>query len=149
MEKKEYKQLARVLTDVILKNVSITKNRGRQGSLFEEPNGLKEKIDLVDRTLEILRIENRYLENKLNIEDVIQGSIKIKGNILHYTEPEKQKNMGSGISPLRLQPKLLLFLLYRHIQKDIQVYDISWSSRDHMSCVSTFDKSGGAAVILQ
>jgi len=81
------------------------------------------KIDLLERTLEILRIENRCLENILPMEKFIQGKIFIKEGYLRYVAPEKYEGMGSGTSPLKLQPKLLLFLLAHH-QNRLTVYDI-------------------------
>ncbi len=124
MKKEEFRQVAKALSGIILNNVKITKGRSHQAALFDESNGLKEKIDLIDRTLEMLRIETRHMENRLKFEDFIQGSARIVGNTLHYTEPEKRINMGSGTAPLRLQSKLLLFLLYRHNQRGLKVYDI-------------------------
>jgi hypothetical protein len=85
---------------------------------------LRDKIDLLDRVLEVLRIEIRHVENKIRFEEFIQGSVGIGEKGLHYVWPEKVKALGSGTVPIRLQPKLLLYLLYRHQRNSIPVYEI-------------------------
>ena len=45
------------------------------------PNDIKSKIDFLERALELLRVENKYLDNNLEFEEFIQGKI--------YYEEEK------------------------------------------------------------
>jgi len=86
-------------------------------------DNINTKIDFLERALELVRIQNKYLENNLDFEEFIFGSISHKDNILNYTSPKRIGYVGSGTRPICLQPKLLLFLLINH-QKAYKVYDI-------------------------
>jgi len=86
-------------------------------------NDITTKIDFLDRALELLRYKNKHLENKLEFEIFIQGQVfKNDGNIA-YTSPEKYLPVDSGTRPIRLQAKLLMFLLLNH-NKSFEVYRI-------------------------
>jgi hypothetical protein len=86
-------------------------------------NNINSKIDFLERALELLRIKNKYLKNNLDFEEFISGSISYENNILNYSSPKKIGYVGSGIRPIRLQPKLLMFLLINH-KRTYQIYDI-------------------------
>ena len=88
-----------------------------------EKNDFNFKLDLLDRTIEMLRIRQRSLKNELRFEDYIQGHICCEGDSLHFTVPETQNLLGSGTNPIQLQPKLLLFLLIYHRER-YRVLDI-------------------------
>ncbi|MFC1792657.1 hypothetical protein ACFL3Q_03620 [Planctomycetota bacterium] len=81
------------------------------------------KLDLLERTIELLRIKKRYLKNDLKFEDYIQSNIFCGSDSIHFALPERSDNLGSGTAPIRLQPKLLLFLLIYH-REEFRVLDI-------------------------
>jgi len=83
----------------------------------------KSKIDFLERALELLRIDNKYLDNKLEFNEFIQGKIFLDDEKLNYETPSRIQSVGAGTKPIRLQPKLLMFLLLNH-KKGYQVYDI-------------------------
>jgi hypothetical protein len=87
------------------------------------PEEMDMKIDLLERTLEVLRIQNKRLENNLPLEEFVQGKIGVGEDRLVYSRPERYRHMGSGTPPIKLQSKLLLFLLIHH-QNHLSVYDI-------------------------
>ena len=88
------------------------------------PNEIQSKIDILDRTIQYLRIKCRYLDNKhRKYEEFIQGQVCIENDSLQYLPPERVINQGSGTKPILLQPKLLIFLLLNH-SKNLKVYDI-------------------------
>ncbi len=72
----------------------------------------------------MLRIEKRQLNNNLAFSDFIQGNLEFKNNQIHFTPPLKPRTRGFGTRPVYLQPKLLIYLLFRHGKSDNQVYDI-------------------------
>lgn len=99
-----------------------------------EPEGLLEtrtnveseisfRIDLVERVLELLRSEQKHFENRLDFERFVQGSISIDANGLNYHFPETTQLLGSGTPPIRLQTKLLMYLLLHH-RSAYRVFDI-------------------------
>ena len=83
----------------------------------------KSKIDFLERALEQLRIENKYLDNKLEFNEFIQGKIFLQDGKLNYETPPRIQSVGAGTTPIQLQAKLLMFLLLNH-KKAYQVYDI-------------------------
>lgn len=124
MDRLDIKQISDELSGIIKAHVKVSGRFPVQMSLFRDQDSIKNKIDFLERVLEITRIENKYLENNLPIEEFLQGTLKIDRGILRFVAPEKMKNLGSGTSPMRLQPKLLLFLLFRHNRGYYQIYDI-------------------------
>jgi len=90
----------------------------------EEDKKLQLKIDILERILEILRIEKKYLKSKLPIETFIQGRLEFINHKIRYIKPKKIERLGSGTKPISLQPKLLLYLLYRHNHNRETVYNI-------------------------
>jgi len=86
-------------------------------------NSIKHKIDVLERVLEYLRIKERYLENKLDLEEFLQGEVFVDCGRLHYYPPATKLDVGSGTHPMNLQPMLLMFLLLYH-REAYAVYDI-------------------------
>jgi len=91
--------------------------------ISETPAQIHLKIDLLDRILETLRIKTKHLENELPMEKFVQSLLGINNKLLYYSEPDKYKDLGSGTRPIRLQSKLLLFLLIHH-NNGLGVYEI-------------------------
>jgi hypothetical protein len=81
------------------------------------------KIDIIERLLELLRREQKHFENRVSFERFIQGSICVDADCLHYYFPVKTQLMHSGTPPIRLQTKLLLFLLLHH-RSAYRIFDI-------------------------
>jgi len=123
MDKANLNELSKNFSNFINRMVDV-KDGDSQQDLFEEENALRLKIDILERAIEILRIEKKYIENKLPMEEFIQGSIQIIESKINYFAPNKSKIMGSGTKPIELQPKLLLYLFYRHNHGYENVYDI-------------------------
>lgn len=121
MNRSKFQTMSDELCDMI-KNCIETHGYGLKN--YKNANDLCLKIDLLERTLELLRIQNKYLENNLPIELFIQGNVKLGDKGLQFFAPEKIKEYGSGTPPIQLQPKLLLYLFYRNFGGEMQVYDI-------------------------
>lgn len=117
MDKNDVTCISNNLTDIINHLVQV-KGYGKA------ENGLQLKIDFLERTLEILRIEMKHLENNLSMEEFVQGNIELNENGIIFIASNKLRGMGSGTKPITLQPKLLLYLLYRHDNGYGSVYDI-------------------------
>jgi len=83
----------------------------------------QDKLDILQRALESLRIECRCIENKLPLETFIQGHARKEQNTLCYRFPAKLGPLGSVTPPIQLQPMLLTFLLLYH-REAYAVYDI-------------------------
>lgn len=81
------------------------------------------KIDLFRRALDQLSVSNKRIENGIRFEEAIQTTFEVKDSKLHFYYPEKRAQLGSGTHPIRLQPKLLQYLLIHHEESN-QVYDI-------------------------
>lgn len=96
-------------------------------SLFEKETNVEAeislRIDLIERILELLRSEQKHFENRLAFERFVQGSISIDANGLNYHFPETTQLLGSGTPPIKLQTKLLMFLLLHH-GSAYRVFDI-------------------------
>ena len=95
-----------------------------QLTLFNNQYDICDKIDVLERILEILRIENRHLYNNFPMEKFIQGSVDFDEEALQFINPQNYRSIGSGTRPIRFQPKLLLFLLFRHNYMKDDVYNI-------------------------
>ena len=86
-------------------------------------NDYELKLNLLERTIELIRIKRKSLFNPLSFEEFIQSDILSDRDQLRYSLPEKVDNLGSGTRPIQLQPKLLLFLLIYH-KEQYRVIDI-------------------------
>jgi len=84
---------------------------------------LQNKLDILERAIESLRIHCKCIENPLPLETFIQGHMDVDQNTLQYYFPSRHASLGSGTPPIQLQPILLLFLLIYH-RRSYQVYDI-------------------------
>jgi len=117
MDSNDRKSISNSLLKIIQKYVSLS-------GFSISHDDISSKIDLVERILEILRIENKYLDNNLPMERFIQGRLDIDQSGIHFSSPKILKDSGSGTAPIRFQPKLLLFLFFRHNRGRYKVYDI-------------------------
>jgi hypothetical protein len=90
---------------------------------YKRGDAILSKIDVLERTLERLRVQKRCLDNNLRFEDYLQGKIYVDSRKLHYHSPESTIYLGCGTQPVNLQPMLLMFLLIYH-KEDCQVYDV-------------------------
>jgi len=125
MDKKERSELSAQLSEIIDYYIKIMPHPDQhQPSLFNNQYNIRDKIDVLERILEILRIENRHLYNNFPMEIFIQGSVDLNQDGLQLIEPQKCRRLGSGTRSIQLQPKLLLFLLFRHNYKKDDVYNI-------------------------
>ena len=124
LNESELKEIAATLSDMLQRHVKLSPNFCTQRSLFNEDEPIGRKLDFLERILDILRIEHKYLENELPLENFLQGTVRIDENGLQFLAPDRIRYAGSGTAPIRLQPKLLLFLLFRHNRGYYQVYDI-------------------------
>ena len=89
----------------------------------QRSNDLKSRIDFLERALEFLRYKNKHLDNKLHFEEFIEGDFSVEGGKVSYKHSENPIVANSGTKPIRLQSKLLLFLLLNH-NRSYEVYDI-------------------------
>ena len=84
---------------------------------------LRDKLDILERAVESLRIERRWIENPLPLEIFIQGHARKDRSALRYYFPAGHDSLGSGTPAIQLQPMLLLFLLIYH-RSSYKIYDI-------------------------
>ena len=82
MDKSERKIIAESLSEIIERHVRLTDPPVRQQSLLYERKSIRRKIDFLERVLEILRIDNKYLKSSLAMEKFLQGEIEFDGNRL-------------------------------------------------------------------
>lgn len=117
-------RLSDEIAEIIFNHVRV---RGYNLSHLEYGNPPSEiwiKIDLLERMLELLRFQNRCPDNRFPLEWFVQGNVEVKNGCVHFAAPQDIKWCGSGTPPIQLQPKLLLFLFYRNLGGDTQVYEI-------------------------
>lgn len=89
----------------------------------ESDSRIEPRIDVLERVLEHLRVHKHYLENRLGLEEFLQGDVFVDQGRLVYSPPQSLKPTGCGIHPVNLQPMLLVFLLIYH-KESYRVYDI-------------------------
>jgi len=115
------------IKSLLQEKISIHGYRGEHDGLFEtETNEAAEmalRLDLLERILGLLRSEQKHFENRLDFERFVQGSISIEPDGLHYVFPATTQPLGSGTPPIRLQTKLLMYLLLHH-RSTYRVFDI-------------------------
>ena len=88
-----------------------------------KPSAVALKIDLLEHALGLLRIKHQHFESRVAFEDFIQGRIAADIGGLHFSAPGNKHDIGSGTSDIRLQAKLMMFLLVYH-RSQYQIYDI-------------------------
>lgn len=90
-----------------------------------DSDSIEAKIDVLDRTLELLRIKKQHLENSIRMEEFVQADTFIKNGMLQYCETEHYSSQGSGTPPIRFQPGLLIYLLmnYRNRQDVFKIIE--------------------------
>jgi len=119
-----------MLSDIVESQIRISQHTFQKG-LFDTDSmdaghdaSLSAKLDMIERVLEVFRIEKRQLNNNLAFSEFIQGDLEIKDNQIQFTPPQQLKARDFGTRPVYLQPKLLIYLLFRHGKPADQVYDI-------------------------
>jgi len=130
MRDKKLTEFFEILSDIVEGHVRISPQAFQKG-LFDTERvdaghdvSLSAKLDLIERVLEAFRIEKRQLNNNLAFSEFIQGDLEIKDNQLRFTPPQKLKARDFGTRPVYLQPKLLIYLLFRHGKPADPIYDI-------------------------
>ncbi len=126
MNREKLNQTANRLSSLLASAIEIYDSRD---ALFahiknDEQKSISEKIDIMERAIQLIRINNRCLENKLDFDEFVQGSISIESEKLIYSPPPKFKRNRPGTPPIYLQPKLLIYLLYRNSSGKQKIYDI-------------------------
>jgi hypothetical protein len=129
MDRKERDALVEQATRILMQSVHHRDFRDENLNFFQddikdEAISIDLKIDILERMLEILRIHHKYLDTRLTMETFIQGKVDIDADGLHFTLPASMLPSGSGTAPIRLQPKLLAFLLFRNNDGFMKIYDI-------------------------
>ncbi|MBW2604776.1 MAG: hypothetical protein JRE28_10760 [Deltaproteobacteria bacterium] len=128
MTDEEIKKIVNRLEEIIDRTVTIKTHDDRQISLWDSTKDsdahFSDKLDLIERAIELIRIDKRCLENNLQFPYFLQGNLEIEEDCLRYTYPIRTMPVDSGTSPIHLQPKLLIFLMSRHNQTVEKVYDI-------------------------
>ena len=105
-----------ILTGFLIQSITASGYTSQSGEI-------EFKIDVLERALEVLRYEYKHIENKLPFEEFLSGTITLKSGRLNFVASEKTKDVGTGTAAVRLQPKLLLFLLLNH-RSYFKIYDI-------------------------
>jgi hypothetical protein len=82
-----------------------------------------EKIDFLERAIEVWRFYADRPENETSLETFIQSAIFVDEGHVTIQVPNKEGKLGTGTKPIQLQPPLLLFLLLYHRDR-IAIYDI-------------------------
>jgi hypothetical protein len=75
---------------------------------------ISRKVDLLERLIERWRIERHKLSNELEFEEFLVWRWFSDGGQLHFTKTNEFVDYSAGTAPLRLQRKLLVFLLLNH-----------------------------------
>jgi hypothetical protein len=73
-----------------------------------------EKLDVLDRAVEWMRLELRHGRNQLDMDVFLRSHLATAGATLDFACAAPALNDDKGTAPLRLQPKLLLYLLLYH-----------------------------------
>jgi hypothetical protein len=75
---------------------------------------LHDRIDILERALEVLRFEIEYPENNLPLKDFLQGRFWVDRGRMRFRTPQLRDNLETFMSPTDLQPLLLQYLLLSH-----------------------------------
>lgn len=73
-----------------------------------------EKLDVLDRTVEWMRLELRHGRNQLDMDVFLRSHLATTGAALDFSRAAPALSDDKGTAPLHLQPKLLLYLLLYH-----------------------------------
>ena len=100
MEDENFKEVVNQLSDIIKKRVNILDPKV-QKSLFpiekegdDKIDSFSYKLDLIERVIEIVRINQKCLENKIPVDQFIQGEIGFESERLLYIQPKKARLIG-------------------------------------------------------
>ena len=127
MKKDDFMKTTDNLSNFVDSLVKIHGKPHSQQQLFQDQkhkSELANKLDLLERAIELVRIRYRCLDNNLDFDEFIQGRITANSDQLLYSAPANFKRNRPGTAPIYLQPKLLIFLLYRYNNEELKVYDI-------------------------
>lgn len=89
MSKDEFKNISSNLMQIIDNLIEV--NGYGFIDLFNADKNLQIKIDLLERTIEILRIEQKHLDNDYPMEEFLQGNLEFVGSKIKFTAPDKRK----------------------------------------------------------
>jgi hypothetical protein len=78
------------------------------------PMSATEKLDVLDRAVEWMRLELRHGRNQLDMDVFLRSYLAPSSAGLDFARAAPAHNDDKGTPPLHLQPKLLLFLLLYH-----------------------------------
>lgn len=81
---------------------------------FPMPRPVDEKINAVERLIEQWRIGRHSLVNALEFEEFLDWKWFIDGERVHFAPAASHPEKGFGTTPIRLQRKLLAFLVLHH-----------------------------------
>jgi hypothetical protein len=88
---------------------------------------LHDRIDILERALEVLRFEIGHPENNLPLKDFLQGRFWVDRGRMRFRTPRLRVDLETFMSPTDLQPLLLQYLLLSH-----------GSRRTILSCIREF-----------
>lgn len=124
MEKADWDKITSQFADIIDQNVQIDIPNTQLKFFNNKQDKLELKIDLIEKIIELVKIKNKHIDNNLPIEYLLQGALTINKESIHFYGSSQTLDLGSGTKPILLQPKLLLFLLYRHDRGYYEIYSI-------------------------
>lgn len=78
---------------------------------------LRERLDILDRAVEWLRIETGHARNQLEMDEFLRSYREVRDGALHFAPAPPSTARDTGTPPLQLQPRLLLYLLLYHKQR--------------------------------
>jgi hypothetical protein len=127
MKKEEFNKITDDLSIFLNSLVTINRKPNAQQQLFdnqEEKDDLVNKLDFLERAIELVRIRYRCLHNNLDFDKFVHSEIYTKSGHLSFNAPISFPRNRPGTAPIYLQPKLLIYLLYRYNNEKQEVYDI-------------------------
>lgn len=129
MKKADFEKQTWAFARFIDKWVKIEEETFKQGQLFlkekeKKSYGLEYKLDVLEKMIELMRLRLRILDSEMDLDHFIQGEININPENLVYTPTKSYRKNKLGTPPIHLQPKLLIYLLYRYNSKEMKIYDI-------------------------
>ncbi len=110
MSKEEYNERIKRVEALIGEFVQVNHSKASNDDL-----GFK--LDVLERTIELIRYKNKRLKNELKYEEFLKCDVLCDAGELHFNDVGRKANFGSGVPQVEYQPKLLLYLLLRHKDK--------------------------------
>ena len=75
---------------------------------------LSRKIDVLDRSLQLLRQRVQHLQNDIELESFLAGELVVGATRIRYRASTGRRWLPPAISSILYQPYLLIFLLLYH-----------------------------------